>query len=172
MAGVRRAAILAVSLGLLAAAGPASLDPARIAGRYGHHFLNGNVDGGEYWSDDVLEIVRLDPRRAYVRAELKFYNGHECSIAGIAHAESGGLVYRERETNFEGGHCALRVSETRGGVRLDDDGSCQGHCGSRGGLSGIDFDRKSRRPIAYMDRLKRSNEFRDALAEDRGEKKQ
>ncbi|HEY1606469.1 MAG TPA: hypothetical protein VGF77_12825 [Allosphingosinicella sp.] len=167
-----RKAILLLCAGLAAAAtGPAAFDPGRIAGRYGHHFRNGLVDGSHYWSDDVLEIVRLDPRRAYVRAELQYYNGHQCSISGIAHAEGGGLVYREREPNADG-HCVLRIGETKAGVRLVDDHSCQDHCGARGSLNGIDFDRRSRRPIAYMDRLKRSSDYRDALAEERGEKTQ
>jgi hypothetical protein len=152
------------------AAGPAAFDPARIAGRYSHHFLNGLVDGSHYWSDDVLEIVPLDPQRAYFRAELQFYNGHSCSIFGVAHAEAGGLVYREPQANMDGGHCVLHIRETATGVRLEDDQSCHDHCGARGTLNGDDFDRKGRRPITYMDRLKRSSEYRDALAEDRGEK--
>ncbi|HEX5183029.1 MAG TPA: hypothetical protein VFW19_07740 [Allosphingosinicella sp.] len=152
-----------------AAAGPAAFDPAAIAGRYGRHFLNGLVDGSRYWSDDVLEIVRLDPRRAYFRAELQFYNGHQCSISGIAHSEPGDLVYREAETNTDGGHCMLHIRPTPAGVRLVDDHSCQDHCGARGTLNGVDFDRGSRRPITYMDRLKRSSEYKDALAEERGE---
>ena len=99
-----------------------------------------------------------------------FYNGHQCSIFGIAHAEPVGLVYREPGPDYEGNHCVLRIGETKTGVRLDDAGSCHEHCGARGSLHGIDFDRKSRRPITYLERLKRSSEFRDALAEDRGEK--
>lgn len=167
---MRRAALILAGALLLGAAGAASFDPARVAGRYSRHFQNGLVDGSTYWSDDVLEIVKLDPRRAYVRTRLNFYNGHECSIFGIAHAERDALVYREREPNGEGGHCVLRISATRGGVRLDDGGSCHDHCGARGGLNGVDFDRKSRRPITYMDPLKRSSEYRAALAEEKGEK--
>lgn len=169
---MRKAILLLVVALASAAAGPAILDPAVIAGRYDYHFRNGLVDGSTFWSDDVLEIVRLDPRRAYFRAELQFYNGHECSISGIAHSEPGGLVYQERETNTDGGHCTLHIRRTPTGVRLEDDHSCQDHCGARGTLNGDDFDRKSRRPITYMDRLKRSSEFRDALAEERGEKTQ
>jgi hypothetical protein len=165
-----RKTVLLLCAGLVLTAAGAAFDPARIAGRYGHHFLNGLVDGSHYWSDDVLEIVPLDARRAYFRAELQFYNGHQCSIFGIAHAEDDGLVYREPETNTDGGHCVLHIRETAGGVRLEDDQSCHDHCGARGTLNGIDFDRKSRRPITYMDRLKGSSEFRDGLAEDRGEK--
>lgn len=164
-------AILLLCAGLASiAASPAAFDPARIAGRYSHHFLNGLVDGSHYWSDDVLEIVPLDSRRAYFRAALQFYNGHECSILGVARAEPGGLVYREPEANTDGGHCVLHIRQTRTGVRLEDDHSCQDHCGARGTLNGDDFTARSRRPITYMDRLKRSSEFREALAEDRGEK--
>jgi hypothetical protein len=167
---MKKAILLLCAGAALTAAGAAAFDPARIAGRYGHHFLNGLVDGSHYWSDDVVEIVRLDPRRAYVRAELQFYNGHQCSISGIAHVDGGGLLYREAEPNTDGGHCMLRIGETRTGVRLEDGGSCKDHCGARGSLNGIDFDRRSRRPITYVERLKGSSEFREALAEERGEK--
>jgi len=167
---MKKAILLLCACLTLAAAGAAAFDPGRIAGRYGRHFLNGLVDGSHYWSDDVLEIVRLDPRRAYFRAELQFYNGHECSISGIAHSDGNGLVYREPDPNTDGAHCTLHIRETPTGVRLEDDHSCQDHCGARGTLNGDDFDRKSRRPITYMDRLKRSSEFREALAEERGEK--
>src|ERR1700684_1277824 len=121
---MRKAALL-LCVGLAsAAAGPAAFDPARIAGPYGHHFRHGHLDGSAYCSADVREIVKLDPNRAYIRAELQFYNGHQCSISGIAHEEARGLVYREREPNFEGAHCVLEIHETANGVRLDDGGSC------------------------------------------------
>jgi hypothetical protein len=158
-------------IGLMSgAAGPAAFDPAAIAGRYGRHFLDATVDGQNYGADDVLEIVKLDPRRAYIRARVNFYNGHECTIFGIAHVEGGELVYRDPKPYFNGTRCILHVRKTGGGVRLEDSNSCRADCGARGSLNGVDFDRRSRRPITYMERLKRSSEYRDALAEDRGEK--
>jgi hypothetical protein len=172
MKAITRKAVLAAAAAIVLIGAAAAFDPARIAGRYGHHFRNGLVDGSTYWSDDVLEIVKLGRDRAYLRAGIDFYNGHSCTIFGIAHAGPGGLVYRERAPNFEGGHCVLRVSPTRsGGVRLDDGGSCHDHCGARGSLDGVDFGAGSRRPIAYLARLRASSEFRDALKEESGGKR-
>ena len=45
-------------------------------------FMNGNIEGGKYWSDDVLEIVKLTPNTAYIRIHLEFFNGHQCSLPG------------------------------------------------------------------------------------------
>lgn len=163
-------AILTLSAGLALAAGPATPDLSAIAGLYGYHFRNGLIDGSKYWSDDVLEIVPLDARRAYVRAELKFYNGHSCSIYGVAHRNAGVLVYRPREQISPEYHCALRVTATARTVRLDDDNTCLAYCGARGSLNEVVFERARRRPISYMARLRASSEFKAALAEDRGEK--
>jgi hypothetical protein len=152
---------------VLIGAAAAAFDPARIAGRYGRHFQNGRVDGSSYGVDDVLEIVKLDRDRAYFRARVNFYNGHLCAISGIAHAEPGGLVYHAASTSLPNDPCALRLSERRTKVRLDDAGSCHSFCGARGSLNGVEFDRESRRPIPYLARLKASPQFRQALAEER-----
>jgi hypothetical protein len=161
----------AVPLIALVLTGAAAFDPARIAGRYGRHFQNARFDGSKFWSDDVLEIEKLDRSRSYFRARVNFYNGHICAISGIAHAEPGALVYRAAKPSIPNDHCVLRLSERGTKVRLDDAGSCHSFCGARGNLNGIEFDRESRRPITYVARLKASREFRDALAEEREERR-
>ena len=84
--------LLALGLGFSLYASAA--DPAAdkligdIEGVYKHRFPNGAINPGKpddkYESEDVVEIVRYDTSRIYVRAELQFYNGHQCSISGIA----------------------------------------------------------------------------------------
>jgi hypothetical protein len=166
-----KAIALGLVLALSAAAGPASLDPALIAGRYGYHFPNGDVDGNTGWSDDVLEIVKLDRSRFYVRVETHFFNGHSCSIAGVAHAEARALVYRDPQRPDESRQCVLRITGTRSKILIrDNEGGCQMYCGSRGGFASTEFPRKSRRPITYMPLVRRSAEYRDALARDQERK--
>ncbi len=142
--------------------------PEALAGVYKVRFQNGLVTGETYRSEDVLEIVPTGPAAAYVRTSLEFYNGHQCSLSGIAHVEGADLVYREPKARQVGDQrCVLHVTRKGGKVLLSDqDGSCKAYCGARGSLSGDDFPASSRRPIRYMARLKASREFKEALAED------
>jgi hypothetical protein len=126
------------------------------------------VDGSKFWSDDVVEIVPVDAGHAFFRAELAFYNGHSCSIAGVAKAASGKLVYSEKQPSYDGGPtCHLTITTKGKSLLLDDgDGSCQSYCGARGSLSGFDFiPLSSKRPISYMARLKGSGEYKQAIAD-------
>jgi hypothetical protein len=160
---VRKAIIL---LGLMAVAATPSSPVASLAGRYSKHFQNGMVDGSKFWSDDVVEIVPVDAAHAYFRADLAFYNGHSCSIAGVAKAVGGKLVYREKQPMYDGGPtCRLTIATKGKSLLLDDgDGGCQTYCGARGTLSGFDFiPLSSKRPIGYMPRLKRSSQYKDAV---------
>ncbi|MBW8911820.1 MAG: hypothetical protein JF564_08040, partial [Sphingomonas sp.] len=139
-----------------------------LAGRYSKHFQNGMVDGSKFWSDDVVEIVPVDATHAYFRAELAFYNGHSCSIAGIAKTAGTTLAYREKQPSYDGGPtCHLTITTKGKSLLLDDgDGSCQSYCGARGSLSGFDLiPLSSKRPIGYMARLKGSGEYKQAIAD-------
>ena len=162
---MRKAIIL---LGLAAIAAAPSSPVTSLAGRYSKHFQNGFVDGSKYWSDDVVEIVPIDAAHAYFRAELEFYNGHSCSIAGVAKTVGNTLVYSEKEPSYDGGPtCRLTITTKGKSLLLDDgDGSCQSYCGARGSLSGFDFiPLSSKRPISYMARLKGSSQYNQAIAD-------
>ena len=161
---MRRLALAVAALGCCAATG-ASSPVTALAGRYSSHFRNGLVDGSRYWSDNVVEIVPVSANAAYVRAELQFYNGHMCSISGVASAEGDALVYRTPAPSGTGKTCMLAVRHKGTSLQLDDgDGSCQEDCGARGSLSDETLPWKSRRPITYLARLKASAQYRDALA--------
>ena len=149
----------------LLAAGPATRDPVRaLAGRYSLHFANGAVDGSRGWSNDVVEIVPVDARHAYVRIETHFFNGHSCSLSGIARADRGTLVYREPATGPAGGKCVMTLRRARDRLSFsDDDGACQSYCGSRGGFAAAGLPWISRRPITYLARLKASDRYRAAM---------
>jgi len=160
---VRKAIIL---LGLMAIAAAPSSPVTSLAGRYSKHFQNGFVDGSKYWSDDVVEIVPVDATHAYFRADLQFYNGHSCSIAGIAKTAGAKLVYREKQASYDGGPvCHLTITTKGKNLLLDDgNGGCQSYCGARGSLRGFDFiPLSSKRPISYMARLKGSSQYTGAI---------
>ena len=153
---------------LLSAAAPVVYNPvAAMAGRYSQHFRNGTVEGERYWSDDVVEIVPVDTRHAYVRVVTNFFNGHVCSLSGIAQAEGEALVYRDlAPADSIGRRCVLTFRHAGRNLGFDDgDGGCKAYCGLRGGFNQSTLPWASKRPITYMARLKSSKVYRDALTE-------
>lgn len=154
-------AILALGLG--AAAAP--LDLGQIDGVYKHRFADALVSGEHYTGEDILEIVKVSPRAAYIRTHLDFYNGHICALNGIALVEGDSLIYREPPGTAGAGQCRLRIQVTRDKLVFDDgDRSCQDYCGMRGAFNGTGFAREARRPIRYMPRLMNSTEYKSAMA--------
>jgi len=146
---VRYAPLLGLFLAgtaLGAAAAPSAFD---LSGRYTYNFRNGDISGDRFTSTDSVIIVPIDRGRAYFDMQLNFFNGHECSIGGMATLEGGRLVYRDPQMRgFDGAPCTLAI--WRDGARLrwtDGEGSCKGYCGARGGLSDGEMRWSSRRPI-------------------------
>ena len=157
-----------LGLALLLLAGAAAASPvASLAGHYSHHFKNGLVSGETYWSDDVVEIVPVDTRHAYIRLELAFFNGHSCSLSGIAEARGEALIYQgpADDTFDNGAPCRLTIGRRGEALAWDDGGTCMAHCGARGSLRDGTLPWSSRRAITYMKRLTASSDYRDALAE-------
>ena len=150
--------------GIALAAG-AHLSVDDIAGVYKHRFENSNIGGGKYQSEDALEIVKVRPDQAYIRAHLAFYNGHQCSVYGIAKVEGDALIYRTRRYNDRMCVLILRRDANRL-VFGDKDSACHDEfCGMRGMFDGQGFPLSSRRPIRYMKRLLKSREYAEATAE-------
>jgi hypothetical protein len=175
MATKRRGIMATAALLCVAVSAPAcaaDIDIDNVAGVYKKTLKNGNIDGGKYQSEDILEIAKISPTTAYVRTHLEFFNGHICNIWGIAQVEGGALVYHG-ETNSQGNKCALSVKVAAGKITLEDkEGACAiGTCGNRGMYSGTAFELKQRRPIRYMDVLVKSDEYKDAIDEHDGKRK-
>lgn len=146
----RLLALLAIALGGTAVGAGAGVTAYDLAGRYTHSFLNGNVDGDRYRTTDRVSIVAADRRQAYFDIELAFYNGHSCSLSGIATLEGPALVYREAVSRAQGGGtCELRIWRDGGRLRWTDGetGSCRSYCGARGSFTGGSMAWASRRPI-------------------------
>jgi len=156
--------LVAAAIPILAA-GPA--DPAEsLAGRYSRQFPNALVSGERYTSENIVEIVPVAPRAAYVRLELQFFNGHVCSLYGVARADRDALVYTEGGTETQGEErCRLRIARKGAALAWDDGGSCKGYCGARGSFREDGLPWASRRPIRYLPKLKASRQYRNALVE-------
>lgn len=159
-----RALLLLAAGGMAVAAGPSS-PVSQLAGRYSRSFQNGLVTGERYTSEDIVEIVPVDASHAYVRMELAFFNGHSCSLAGIARAEGSALVFHEPKADAVGDeHCVLTLKRDGAKLRWNDgDGSCRSHCGARGSLIDGSLPWASQRAITYLPRLRGSSEYRGAL---------
>ncbi len=140
---------------------------AALAGRYDHSFPDQLVSGESYTGTDVVEIVPVDATHAYVRFSLDFYNGHSCSLSGVAEAQGDALVYQEPADKALPGEPPCRLAIRRKGRKLtwDDAGSCKADCGARGSFSGGDLPWSSKRRITYLARLERSSDYRSALTE-------
>lgn len=149
-----------------------------MEGVYKHRFKNGVIAPGKapmeddqaYESENIVEIVRYDEEHVYVRAELQYYNGHSCSISGIAGYEKQGFVFHDPEPAFAGApSCKLKVSLNNDKLLLTDrepdngESSCRAYCGMRGTLSNISMDKSTRRPIRYMNLIVKSRQYRKAI---------
>lgn len=146
----RRAQLIVMACALISvsavAAAPSLL--SQLAGRYSHKFKNGDVSGATYDTTDVVKVHPLDRTRALISFELNFFNGHSCGVYGVAKLEGAKLVYRDRaEWRPDEPDCELRIWRDRTKLRWEDGGSCQFHCGARGGLSNGEISLSSRRAI-------------------------
>ena len=122
-----------------------------------------------YQAEDILEIVRHDDEHVYFRVRLHYYNGHICSLYGMARHEGGSFVFRGPEEASDGGErCTLTITPSSDAITLNDrvsptgGATCRSHCGIRGSLSNISMPRKSRRPIRYKERILNSRQYRQA----------
>ena len=135
-----------------------------------HHL--GNVDGDRYDAEDVVEIVQDAPDRIYFRAELNFYNGHTCSINGIAALKDDAFIYHApKDTDASDAPCTLAIRLTDKDLVLydragaDSSSTCRDHCGMRGTLSGYTIPRNKKRVIKYMKKLLASDQYKQAVEE-------
>jgi len=139
----------------------------RIAGVYKEQFQNALVNGEKYQSEDILEVVPVDSNAAYVRMDLEFSNGHSSRIYGIATYGRNSLVYENGKTGDE--HCVVEYVWSNDSVvtRADYEKTpgCSFYHGARGTLEGAKFSVTKRSDIGYMQRLKNSREFKEAMEE-------
>lgn len=151
------------------AAVAADVPSSALAGRYYRQFLNSFVSGEKYTGEHIVEIVPVTANAAYVRIHLDYYNGHSCTIQGIAQSEGDTLVYRDPSPAFDefrGKRCVLKLRRAGKSLSIDDgEGTCLRYCGARGTLSRVSLPYGSKRPIRYIRTIKASEEYKAALIE-------
>src|SRR5215213_4635932 len=146
----RLASLLLAALSpALALAAEAAVDIGKIEGVYRRSFRNGDISGAKFTSTDVLEILAVDKGRAYFRTELNFFNGHLCSLSGIADADKGALVYRD-DSGGPDHTCVLRLVPGGGRIQFEDVGGlcAKESCGARGWYNESSFKNAARRQKA------------------------
>lgn len=113
-------------------------------------------------AEDILEVVKVSPTRAYIRMHAEPQAGNACNIWGVAEVSgSATLVYRGKNG------CALTVDFVSGSVSISDPtGACQKQACTRApAFSSVSIPAKNRRAITYMPRLLASREYTQAMAE-------
>ena len=145
---------------------PAGRAIAEYEGVYRRRFKNALLDGTKYVSEDILEIVHYGEDRVYFRTHLEFFNGHLCGLYGIASYADGAFLFVEPKPMAGAAPCTLKITLSKTNVVLVDVGhSCKMFCGVRGRFDGASFPYKARRTIRYVERLKNSRQYQEAVQE-------
>jgi hypothetical protein len=155
-----RAILLILAGAMLGAqAAPSAFD---LAGEFAVRRPNGDVSGARFTTIDSVTIVAADRRNAHVSMELSFFNGHMCSIDGMARMEGTRLVLRDPQAqSFDGQPCRLEIWRDGNRLRWDDgDGSCRSNCGARGSFGDGQMRWSARRAIPAAERRRILTEAR------------
>lgn len=157
------AAVLLASSAQPAPAGP---DARSLAGVYKHLQTPSTEEGRTFRNEDILEIVPYGKARdrAYFRLYMRFAKGHLCDATGIAKTTRDGLEYA---AEVNGIACSMTIAFSPKGLEIRDDGDgCRAaFCGARGFLNWTSpIMRSDRRPIRYLDRIRESSMYEDAVA--------
>jgi len=143
---------------------------AELQGVYKSRFKNGLVSGEEYQSENIVEIVPFEDSNIYIRAHLEFFNGHLCSIWGIAEYQDGIFVYHDPTPSIDGSpSCTLKISASEKNLMLSDIDNATGlstcgmNCGARGSFSNYSIARSSKKNIRYLKRLKTSPQYLESI---------
>lgn len=144
-----------------------SVDIGKVEGAYRRSFRSGDTTGAKYRVTDTLEILGVEKDRVYFSVDLNFYNGHTCSLSGIAESEKGALVYRDNSDDPDK-PCKLRLIPAKGRIMFEDaEQQCRATCGARGGYNGAEFSMTSRRKLTGKERQQALSDYRSALEEQR-----
>lgn len=139
----------------------------KIEGVYKRSFQNGSVQGETYTSENILEIVPYEKDMIYFVIKSYFYNGHSCSVSGIAQYQDGKFIFSPSEP-FEDQPCKLNISLKNGhiiSIQDVNDVCRRYYCGVRGGLNDESFTLEKRRKIKYMERILNSRQYKEAISD-------
>ena len=141
-----------------------------MAGRYTAERGYALITGETFRSTDELLILPEGPGRAYVEVETWFFNGHSCSLSGLAKVEGDYLIVRGPANADR--QCLLRLRLGSEGISMAEDEarSCTRlACGARGSFAmqfgrEPDFRHTTRRAIQDADRIRATDAYKAAIA--------
>jgi hypothetical protein len=96
------------------------IDLRKIAGVYKTRFPDGFVTGETYQGENILEIVQVSKTTVYFRIHIDAYNGHMCSVSGLAKTEADNLVFRSTTDYADSGPCVLTFGNDGTNITLHD----------------------------------------------------
>ena len=142
-----------------------------IAGVYKPKFqitvFNGDNDKDDIFDvENIFEIVPIDNVAAYVKLKTITTNGHTCGMQGIfKYSGSNTLSYIDTSSEAFHGICRMKMNIDNNHIEFSDtNGECKRQsCGARGGYDGLGVPLKLKRKIKYMDLIKASEEFQQAV---------
>jgi hypothetical protein len=110
--------------------------------------------------ENILEIVKYSDHGYYFRLHSELATtGCICDLWGIAQKRGKSFVWTGKEHDG----CHLSLTPTRESILLKREmGPCCDHCS---GPVIPDFRRTHRRPIRYLDKLRNSRQFKEAVSE-------
>ena len=114
----------------------------KIKGVYKVRFKNQLIDGSKFTSEDILKIKRASKSEFYFTLDLNFYNGHTCSMRGLAkYRKNGTFIFVDTKNNTANYQCLLQFTVTSKGIKtFDITNQCREmYCGARGGLNTDEF---------------------------------
>lgn len=161
---------LALAAATVTPAAPMHSVLSMAGGYYEHVRIFDGVENA--FVDNVAEIVPVGPQAAYVRIRLVFNYAHVCELWGIASFESDALVFDDKQLAPNGrDHCRMAIQHMGNALAISDrQQSCDAYCGAAVTFNGARFSWSHRRPITYLRRLKRSEQYRQSLLEWRNRK--
>lgn len=142
-----------------------------IEGVYKHSFTNELINGEQFRSEDVIELMRYSPETIYFRIRPNFFNGHSCGIYGIAEYHNGAFIYTKHDDTSTKLACTLTIRRQNKSLNITDvvgtesRSSCRLYCGMRGSLMNYDISMTKKRAIKYEPLIKKSRQFHAAVAE-------
>lgn len=131
-----------------------------IDGVYKRRILNRTMDGDQYESEDILEIVRMSKNSIYFKTSLEFDNGHQCNLHGLAtYRNNHRFLFIDTEVDEQKRTCLLTITPTKTGLELAElNEACRAYCGVRGTFNGIRFNKSLRIPFPPLPPLKQSHD--------------
>ena len=122
---------------------------------------------GSFEAENVLEVVSITDTTAYVRILTYFANYHKCDFTEVFEYKASGDLIAVSQPYPGADLCVLKMQNSAGKIKFFEESpvpfACKSYCGVNGQLTATDFALNTKREIRYVQRLKNSSEYQEAL---------